>query len=116
MTFAYKTNFDNYDTTEKTFESWFYDYWWVVSLAIIVFTALCIWIYYRTTRLHTIYLHIGDKKSTVKIQHGKTFSAPMISPINGQRFKGWFRDTACMIPYDSSDKVISDITLYAKFE
>ena len=113
---GYKTSFDNYDTLDKSFAGWFFEYWWIAVIAIIVITTASVLLYYRLTRLHSISLHIGNKITVVKVQHGKTFSAPMLSSKNNQQFKGWFRDTACMIPYNSSDKVISDITLYAKFE
>ena len=114
---AYKPSFDNYDTVvDKSFAEWFFEYWWIAVIAIVVLTVAIMLLYDRKPRVHSISLNIDNKITIVKVQHGKTFSAPMLSSQNSQQFKGWFRDTACMIPYNSSDKVISDITLYAKFE
>ena len=114
MTFAYKTNFDNYGSNQNTFENWWFDYWWIAILASLVILGVVIWFYEHITRTHTITLYIDGKTTTVQVQHGKTFSAPV--PDGNRVFKGWFRDTACMIPFNSSDKIVSDFTLYSKFE
>ena len=111
---AYKTNFDNYDFNEKDLSSWLYDYWWVIFLSLLAICVLVYSIYRHQTRYHEITLYIGKTTTVYKVQHGKTFSAP-IPEIEGV-FKGWFRDTACMIPFNSSDKIVSDFSLYSKFE
>ena len=99
---------------EKNFEEWFYDYWWVIAIAAIALCTLTVWIYKRQTRLHKITLYIGKDATIVEVQHGKTFSAPI--PDGDGVFKGWYRDSACIIPFNSSDKIVSDFSLYSKFE
>ena len=110
--FAYKTT--SVYLKEETFEEWFYDYWWVVGLALAILCAIAVWIYKRQTRLHKITLYVDKTATVVEIQHGNTFSAPI--PDGKGSFKGWYRDSACMIPFNSSDKIVSDFSLYSKFE
>lgn len=97
-----------------TFEDWWFDYWWLVILAICAIAILIFLIYRYQTRTHTITLYIGKEITVINIQHGKTFSAPI--PEGDGVFKGWYRDSACMIPFNSSDKIVSDFSLYSKFE
>ena len=97
-----------------TFTDWLYDYWWVVVLSAIALIAIAIWIYKRQTRLHKITLYVGKEPTVYEVQHGTTFSAPI--PDGKETFKGWYRDSACMIPFNSSDKIVSDFSLYSKFE
>ena len=110
--FAYQTT----AVTRKsnTVAEWLYDYWWVILVAICILGAITLWIYSHCTRLHKIILYVGQKSTVVHVQHGKTFSAPI--PNGEGTFKGWFRDSACMIPFNSSDKIVSDFSLYSKFE
>ena len=97
-----------------TFQDWLWDYWWVIVLALTILVAIAIWIYKLQTRLHKITLYIGKGTTIVEVQHGKTFSAPI--PDTEGNFKGWYRDSACTIPFNSSDKIVSDFSLYSKFE
>lgn len=99
---------------EENIVTWLEDYWWVIALALIAIVALAVWIYKRQTRLHQITLYIGKDTTIVQVQHGNTFSAPI--PDGDGVFKGWYRDSACMIPFNSSDKIVSDFSLYSKFE
>ena len=110
--FAYQTT--TVTGEPPTFVEWLSDYWWVILVAICILGAITLWIYSHCTRLHKIILYIGSKATTVYVQHGNTFSAPI--PEGEGTFKGWFRDSACMIPFNSSDKIVSDFTLYSKFE
>lgn len=104
---------------EKTFGTWLYDYWWLLLLAIITIGILIFLLYKHQTRTHTITLNIPySPATTVTVRHNEVFNAPILTSNDKfhPTFKGWFRDTACMIPYNSSDKVTSDFPLYAKFE
>ena len=110
----YKTDWKNYSSNQNTFENWWFEYWWIAILVILFVLGTIIWFYEHITRMHNITLYIDAKPTIIQIQHGKTFSAPI--PEGTGVFKGWFRDSACMIPYNSSDKVVSDFSLYSKFE
>ena len=115
-------NLDDYEVKKlngQYVDSWHERYWYVILIGIIsvvVVTLIIYTIYKSRTRIHNITLYCGNETTVVQCQHGKVFSAPMLSNTTSKQFKGWFRDTAFMIPYNSSDKVISDFTLYAKFE
>ena len=99
---------------ERNFWTWLEDYWWVIALALIAIGSIAFWIYKQQTRLHKITLFAGRETTVVEVQHGKTFSAPI--PDTEGTFKGWYRDSACTIPFNSSDKIVSDFSLYSKFE
>ena len=108
---AYKTQ--SVYLEEENFATWAEDYWWVIALALIAIGAIAVWIYKQQTRLHKITLFVGRETTVVEVQHGKTFSAPL---PDKEGFKGWYRDSACTIPFNSSDKIVSDFSLYSKFE
>ena len=99
---------------DESSKSWLYDYWWVIAIALVLLIALVVWTYIRQTRLHNIVLYTGKEPTTVTVQHGKTFPAP-IPDVDGE-FCGWYRDSAYTIPFNSSDKVVSDFSLYAKIK
>lgn len=50
-----------------------------------------------------------------KVTRGSTFS-PYIPSAEGYQFLGWYKDSALTVPWLSTDKVTSNITLYAKWE
>lgn len=52
----------------------------------------------------------------IKVMRFTRYSPPR--PIrNGHSFLGWYKDSACTVPWvNGVDKVRSDITLYAKWE
>ena len=111
---SYKTNFDNYDFDKKNFATWSYDHWYVYVLSFIAICAIAYLLYKRATRLHNITLYVDKTPTIVQVQHRTTFSAPI--PDGKGTFKGWYRDSACTLPFNSSDKILSDFSLYAKFE
>jgi uncharacterized repeat protein (TIGR02543 family) len=49
-----------------------------------------------------------------KVTRGSTFS-PFIPSAEGYQFLGWYKDSALTMPWSSTDRVTSDITLYAKW-
>lgn len=50
-----------------------------------------------------------------KVTRCSTFS-PFIPSADGYTFLGWYKDSALTVPWLSTDKVTSNITLYAKWE
>lgn len=110
--YLYKESIDSY--RERDFWDWWFDYRWLVIIFTLVTLVIIICFFKHLTRLHTITLYVSGNTTTVQIQHGKTFSAPI--PEGNGIFKGWYRDSACMIPFNSSDKIVSDFSLYSKFE
>lgn len=50
-----------------------------------------------------------------KVTRNSTF-APFIPSADGYQFLGWYKDSALTVPWLSTDKVTSNITLYAKWE
>ena len=49
-----------------------------------------------------------------KVTRGSTFS-PFIPSAEGYQFLGWYKDSALTVPWLSTDKVTSNMTLYAKW-
>lgn len=60
-------------------------------------------------------LGFEQKTEEVKTTRGSTYS-PERPGRSGYTFKGWYKDSALTIPWSSTDKVTSNITLYAKWE
>jgi len=60
-------------------------------------------------------LGFEPKIEEFKVTRGSTFS-PERPTRSGYTFKGWYKDSALTIPWSSTDKVRSDMTLYAKWE
>lgn len=53
--------------------------------------------------------------ASITVEEGKTFM-PSIEPTKeGYDFVGWYVDSSCIIPYDFSQPVTSNLTLYAKW-
>lgn len=50
-----------------------------------------------------------------KVTRGSTFS-PFIPSADGYQFLGWYKDSALTVPWLSTDRVTSNITLYAKWQ
>ena len=49
-----------------------------------------------------------------KVTRCSTFS-PFIPSAEGYQFLGWYKDSALTVPWLSTDKVTSNMTLYAKW-
>lgn len=83
-----------------------------VSVAVKYNTEYTVTLDYRYKTMYT---------TTHYVKYDSTFSpiAPSdkITLSGNKYFKGWFRDSACTVPWvNGIDKVKSDITLYAKWE
>ncbi len=56
----------------------------------------------------------GSDVANVNVKSGETANLP--TPVKeGYKFEGWYTDSACTKPYDATDKVTKNITLYAKW-
>ncbi len=58
----------------------------------------------------------GASVSDQSVAEGRSAEEPEVKIPNGWTFEGWYTDPECTQPYDFSDKVTSDITLYAKWD
>lgn len=101
---------------DEYYGPWFERYWYIIVIAVSVIATLLIMygIYKHQKRSHNIVLYVGKESSTVAVQHRKTFSAH-VPDVDGE-FCGWYRDSAFTIPFNSSDKIVRDISLYAKIK
>ena len=57
----------------------------------------------------------GSKVSNKSVRKNTSVAEPAMPSKNGYTFAGWYSDESLMTPYDFSDIVKSDITLYAKW-
>lgn len=58
----------------------------------------------------------GSDVEAIEVESGKTFAAPTAPTRSGFAFDGWFKEAALTNPWVfETDKVTSDITLYAKW-
>ena len=66
----------------------------------------------------TVKFDMNDREGTapadMKVVWGKTFSAPAPTAALSI-FLGWYKDSGCTTPYDFSEGVTADMTLYAKW-
>lgn len=97
----------------------------VVTLAIVlgcVFGIKCTVTFYSDISSN-LSSHYNTNKSSnwfltpppqTKVTRGSTFS-PFIPSADGYQFLGWYKDSALTVPWLSTDKVTSNITLYAKW-
>jgi len=59
----------------------------------------------------------SSNKSEKETIDADSYYSPPRPSRSGYTFKGWFKDSACTVPWiNGEDKVISDITLYANWE
>lgn len=90
----------------------------LIFLLIALGVALISFITYKLVkylgRTHTVTLSIEGKNEQHFIKHGQRYHAPI--PQTDKIFKGWYRDTAFTIPFNSSDRILFDTILYAKTE
>lgn len=98
-------------------ERFWKDNWYIVLIIALAVAAL-IFITVKLTqyfvRSHTVILCSNGENTQFSVKHGQSFLAPV--PQTDKVFKGWFRDTALTIPFNSSDRILRDTILYAKFE
>lgn len=71
-----------------------------------------------TDQKFTVKFDMNDREGTapadMKVVWGKTFSAPTPTAALSI-FLGWYKDSGCTTPYDFSEGVTADMTLYAKW-
>ncbi|MBQ9116118.1 MAG: InlB B-repeat-containing protein [Clostridia bacterium] len=84
------------------------------------FFAACAFIAYLvyfgcSFRKHTLTVYSDGEISSRRVRHKRTYSAPLLQK-EGYVFKGWYRDSAMQLPFDSSMRITTDISIYAKFE
>ena len=58
----------------------------------------------------------GTKINYVLVDRSKTVSEPVDPVRTGYTFEGWYTDKNCTDKYDFSERVTSNLTLYAKWE
>ena len=61
----------------------------------------------NVTVMHTVTVVIGDKSTTISVEHGKSANLPSTVNIEGYTFKGWDKDYSC---------ITSDVTISAILE
>ena len=68
--------------------------------------------------IYTVKFDMNDREGTapadMKVVWGKTFSAPTPTAALSV-FLGWYKNPGCTTPYDFSEGVTADMTLYAKW-
>lgn len=58
----------------------------------------------------------GSPVSSLSVQKGATYITMPASPTKADAaFVGWYKDEDCTIPFDNSEAINSDMTLYAKW-
>ena len=55
------------------------------------------------------------RRASVRVEKGNAVSEPAAPVKDGFEFEGWYKDSALTIPYDFSEKVSGNLTLYAKW-
>jgi len=50
----------------------------------------------------------------ITAKYGSTLKSPIVSRL-GYTFDGWYKNPSCTIPWESTDVIIGNITLYAKW-
>ena len=108
---------------EYTFDGWYEDEALTQRLtgekSISKDTALYAkWIPYKTVSVKFDMNGHGSQLDSIEKEYGdrvESYDLPELYVENGYDFKGWFKDKACTIEYDS-DSLYEDITLYAKWE
>ena len=93
---------------------WIWKYWYVIVLAITALICILFAVYVYQHRLHSVSLHCNGHITIIRVTHNSTLPVPI--PKTDNKFSGWYRDSACTIPFNSSDKIKFDFPLYAKFE
>ena len=62
------------------------------------------------------FMSAGSVYRTVSVPIGQTVVAPSDPEMYGYTFQGWFSDDALLEPYDFTETVTGDLTLFAKWE
>lgn len=58
----------------------------------------------------------GTQVPDQKVAQNTTAADPGTPTESGYTFKGWFADSACLVPFDFSSGIIADTTVFAKWE
>lgn len=58
----------------------------------------------------------GSSVASIVVEEGKTFTCPAEPTKLGHTFKGWYSDSNLETEYDFATAVVSNLTLYAKWE
>lgn len=116
---AYKAqSFSESAKKERIWEDWENVKPFLIFLLISIAVALLVFATYKLTRYfgrtHTVTLSVDGREEHLSIKHGQCYHAPI--PQTDKIFKGWYRDTAFTIPFNSSDRILRDTIIYAKFE
>lgn len=83
----------------------------IAAMAAMVFTSCN-----KDTYTVTFNSQGGSNVAAIKVKAGGTISAPTAPTRSGYVFGGWYKESSCTTEWNfSSDKVNSDITLYAKW-
>lgn len=74
----------------------------------------------KWTPVYTVTFNTGEgtliESQLIPIEEGGCATEPLAPPEwDGYYFEGWYSDEDCVTPYNFSDPVIADITIYAKW-
>ena len=88
----------------------------ILSLLIVATVTLTIITTVSNKELCTVSYYVGEELLfDSKVEKGKEVTKPKDPIIEGKNFDAWYNEKEFTTPYDFSTKIISDKSLYAKF-
>ena len=75
---------------------------------------------YKVLPFDEVYPVEGETNGTMTVEYGKVFTDEEINAlaevIDGYAYKGVFTDKACTVPFDNTQAITSDLTVYVLYE